>query len=99
MAQQFVDGKAQRVIDTENTVYHPDECLTPQRISGNLIAYSWLCFGLLIVVTSLKNGDKNTAHTSAPGRSFSAKRRRYHEFTRVADVPEYIELILGHCEA
>ena len=51
----------QRVIDTENAVYHPDECLKTQKISGNLIAYSWLCVALLIVVTSPKNGDKNTA--------------------------------------
>ena len=39
----------------------PDECPTPQRISGNSIAYSWLYVASLIVVTSLKNGDKNTA--------------------------------------
>ena len=52
---------AQRVIDTEDAVYHPEECLTPQRISGISIAHSWLYVALLIVVTPQKNGDQNTA--------------------------------------
>ena len=56
----------QRVIDTGNAAHHPDECLTPQNISGNSIACSWLYVASLIVVTSQKNGDQNTAPRQRP---------------------------------
>ena len=84
----------------KNAVYHPDECLTPQNISGNSIAYSWLYIASLILVTSLKNGDKNTARPfPAPTCSHSALQWQRHKFTRATDFPEYAEPIFAHGEA